>query len=710
MKTPSLLSTLTLLLFFALTGKSQALLWQETFDNDPFHTLGWVTVDSPSEDLFSWRWAGNGKAEAGIYWDDRPAIGSSSGGGALVFDSDSLLNSAGWSFPHFGFVESPLIELEAGGNLFLEFYQYYRNFQSFTVVEILPESEEPVPIYFSELVGTNVDTGKKDRVVINISDYIDATSPFRIRFVFQGELYFWILDDISIYDGYPYPETFPQYIGDSLQAFNKPYEIDCVGTPIVPNQLVVQFKPGTTDAEKQELRDDLGVDTYEGCMCDQLELWNLSPTVAPGSNSPSSVGPSIGINERKTLASAASRVDGVDFNKYNWNDLQKPITDTIPSGLMQLPGTLSQPGQVKLAIMDTGVDYEHPLLANAILQEGLEDAKNCLPQDTIGWNFVDANNNPWDNHRHGTHLTGIALNNLLDSTSCQSAGILPIKTHDAYGVSDLFDVSCGMYYALQQGAKVINCSWGWIGDSSVVLSNVIDTAGLYNAIIVAAAGNDSINLDEHQQYPVCSYQGNVIGVASANLSGEVSGFSNTSATYIDIAAYGDSILSTVPGGSLDRLSGTSMAAPAVAAAATALFCIRGEEAPYQEIIQCLLDSISQSILPENLVSGGRLLQFANSSCLTSVDIIELNQNDLNFTLFPNPSSVKTYLQAQSDYSALLHLQVYNGQGEHIYQAELNGVRKGQQIDLNLRNWPPGVYFVIIQTGKKTKTLRLVKHY
>jgi len=709
MKTLSPLSTLILLLFFALTGKSQDLLWQETFDSDPFLSAGWVTEDSPSGGFSPWRWTANGKAEAGAYWDDRPAIGSPSEGGALVFDSDSLLNTADWPAPHFGYAESPPIDLGASGNLFLEFYQYYRNFQSLSVVEIIPELGEPIPIYFSELVGINVETSKKGRVVIDISDYIDATLPFRLRFVFQGELYFWILDDVSIYQGYPYPETFPQYIGDSLQAFNKPYEVDCFGTPIVPNQLVVQFKSGTTDAEKQELRDSLGVDTFEGCMCDQLELWNLLPTVPPGGNSPSGQGPSIGINERKTLASAASRVDGVDFNKYNWNDLQEPPVDTIPSGLMQLPGTPSQPGQVKLAIMDTGVDYEHPLLANAILQEGEEDANNCLPQDTIGWNFVDANNNPWDNHRHGTHLAGIALNNLLDSTSCQSAGILPVKTHDAYGVSDLFDVSCGMYYALQQGARVINCSWGWIGDSSKVLSNVIDTAGLYNTIIVAAAGNDTINLDEHQQYPVCSYQSNVIGVASADVSG-ISGFSNTSAAYLDIAAYGDSILSTVPGGGLDRLSGTSMAAPAVAAAATALYCIRGEEAAYQEIIQCLLDSTTQNVLPENLVAGGRLLQFANSPCLTAVEVVEIDEAGLPFTLFPNPASDNTCLRAQSDFSEPLRILVYSGLGELLYQTALNGVRKGQQIDVNLRSWPSGVYFVIIQTDQKTKSLRLVKHY
>ena len=62
--------------------------------------------------------------------------------------------------------------------------------------------------------------------------------------------------------------------------------------------------------EKQELRDSIGIDSFESCMCDQLELWNLSPFLPPAGNTPSAQGRSIGINERKPLANNASKVDG----------------------------------------------------------------------------------------------------------------------------------------------------------------------------------------------------------------------------------------------------------------------------------------------------------------------------------------------------------------------------------------------------------------
>lgn len=692
-----------------LTG--QALFWQERFDTDPFFSSGWFTEDAPSSGISPWRWAEEGKAAAGAYWNDRPALSSPSGNGALVFDSDSLQSVGGTSAPHYGYALSPPIDLGGGSTFFLEFYQYYRNYQSLAIVEVILETGEVFPIYFSESIGTNVETSCMDRVVIELPGILIHGDVFQLRFIFQGELYFWIIDDISIYDAYPYPVTFPNYIGDSLQAFNKAYDVDKVGTPIVPNQLVVQFKPGVNDADKQDLRDSLGVDNFESCMCDQLELWNLLPTVPfnPGA-APSSQGPSIGINERKTLASASSRVDGVDLNKYNWNDLQTPVIDTMPAPINTVPGVEGGSGRAQLAIMDTGVDYEHPYLQHLLAQEYEEDNNNCLPMDTIGWNFVDENNNPWDNHRHGTHLSGIALRYLSDSTSCSEAAILPIKTHDAYGVSDLFDVSCGMYYALQQGANVINCSWGWIGDSSEVLSNVIDSARLnYNAIIVAASGNDTLNLEEYQQYPVCSWQDNVIGVAAANDAGNaLSGFSNASANYIDIAAYGDSILSTVPGSGVDYLSGTSMAAPAVAATLTAFYCLSEEGTAYTEIIQCLLDSTSRLSLPENLVAGGRLLQLEGSPCLGSTGVHQHDIKEDAFKIYPNPTQGPLWLEPLENITGAASILILNNLGQQIFFTKAIDIRKNQPIGINLEGMPPSCYYLFIQSNEKQWSYKVVK--
>ena len=85
---------------------------------------------------------------------------------------------------------------------------------------------------------------KKDRKVIDLSGSFDIGEPFQLQFVFVGFLYYWIIDDLGIYSGYPNPETFPEYIGDSLYTFGIDYDVDCAGTPIVPHQLVVQFSPG----------------------------------------------------------------------------------------------------------------------------------------------------------------------------------------------------------------------------------------------------------------------------------------------------------------------------------------------------------------------------------------------------------------------------------------------------------------------------------
>jgi len=705
------------LFFFLLTYlafcplSAQNILWQETFQESPFEPSPgeqWTTGTTQSPE--AWSWTPDGTA-AGIFWNGRKPIGSESGGGALIFDSDHLLNEAGVVAPHRAVTTSPVLNVRTPGEpLFLSFYQYYRSHRSFTSVEVFdPESNDVIEVFSNELIGTNAETSHKERVVIDLSELPFDGPQLQLRFTFQGSYYFWLIDDIRLYDAYPFPVTVPSYVGDSLASYGKPYAVNCAGTAIVPNQLVVQFKPGVSEAEKEELREDFGVMDVSGCMCDEIELWQLgNPLPTDLTDPPSAFGRSAGIDELKASASSSSKVDGVDQNFYNWNELQ-PSSEGPLLPLLSIPAVGASGNEpTVIALLDTGVEVEHPSLNPFIFLEGEEESQNCLPADTIGWNFVDDNNNSGDTHDHGSHLAGIVVQRMAAAPTPETNyRLLPIKTHDQNGFSDLFDTSCGLYYALQQGAKVINCSWGWLGDSSKVWSNILDSAIAYNSLVVAAAGNDGIWLDTLQQYPACYQRANLLAVASVDAAGvNLSLFSNFSTTYIDLAAPGENILSTVRNNGQARKSGTSMSAPAVAAQAARIYRQGRGEVTFLDVRNCVLASALRVEGLSSSVQEGRALALGLGSC-EIVGTNEVKLRTLTLKLSPNPAIGLTTLAIGTTLNAPGKVTIFDAGGRQIREVRFSRLPENEKINLNLRGIPPGLYLLTVSAAQQTGVTKLI---
>ncbi|MGI9579204.1 MAG: S8 family serine peptidase, partial [Microthrixaceae bacterium] len=135
------------------------------------------------------------------------------------------------------------------------------------------------------------------------------------------------------------------------------------------------------------------------------------------------------------------------------------------------------------------------------------------------------------------------------------ASILPVRVLGATGSGWSTDVAAGIVFAADTGADVINLSLGSSGQSSS-MANAIDYAHANGTVVLAAAGNGGPSGSTH--YPAAG--NNTIAVASVTSSGSVSGFS-TWGSYVDLAAPGSSIVSTLPGGNYGYKSGTSMATP-----------------------------------------------------------------------------------------------------------------------------------------------------
>jgi len=229
-----------------------------------------------------------------------------------------------------------------------------------------------------------------------------------------------------------------------------------------------------------------------------------------------------------------------------------------------------------IAIIDTGIDWDHPDLApniwinrDEIPGNGRDDDQNGdYIDDYRGWDFggLDGtpDNNPMeDKPYHGTHVAGIASAVSNNSIGISSIGfqckLMAVKAvRDDLKGSDNSPLIAygfeGIQYAADNGAKIINCSWG--GEANSLLGqDVINYAVSQGALVVAAAGNDNIS---NPAYPA-SYDG-VLSVAWTDENDRKSFFSNYG-SWIDVTAPGSSIYSTWMNNTYTQLSGTSMASP-----------------------------------------------------------------------------------------------------------------------------------------------------
>jgi len=231
-------------------------------------------------------------------------------------------------------------------------------------------------------------------------------------------------------------------------------------------------------------------------------------------------------------------------------------------------------GTAVIAIVDGGTDIRHQdLLANLwvnideIAGNRLDDDDNGFIDDIKGWNFANDSNDPTGlptqpaYGNHGTHTAGIA-NAVTDNTrgiagAAWNAQIMAINAADPFGegIGNGYEA---ILYAAENGADIINCSWGRTGLPSAFEQDVINYATSLGSIIVASAGNSGSTT---RNYPAC--YPNVFAVAATNNWDLKASFS-TYGDWIDVSAPGIDILSTISNNSFGRYSGTSMAAPLAA--------------------------------------------------------------------------------------------------------------------------------------------------
>lgn len=255
------------------------------------------------------------------------------------------------------------------------------------------------------------------------------------------------------------------------------------------------------------------------------------------------------------------------------------------------PAKKEAPGKgTVVAVIDTGVDYTHKDLADNIWVNegeipgnGIDDDGNGYVDDVYGVDFVDGDSDPMDEHGHGTHVAGIIAmtpGNGGGVGVAYGAKIMCVRAGQANGSFASSDIAKAIKYAADNGADVINMSFGGTGRSYLVESALQDA--FPSCVLVAAAGNDGLPTNDafgagylltEDIYPA-GYK-YVLGVMATDNNKSLASFSNWdfaegSSCEYEMAAPGVNIYSTLPGNRYACWSGTSMATPNVAAAAAIL--------------------------------------------------------------------------------------------------------------------------------------------
>ena len=222
--------------------------------------------------------------------------------------------------------------------------------------------------------------------------------------------------------------------------------------------------------------------------------------------------------------------------------------------------------EVIVAVIDSGVDIDHPDLSNVIWQNqneipgnGIDDDKNGYIDDIHGWDFANNDASVFDHgdgDTHGTHVAGI-ISSIIGDNPLRKIMVLKFINRQGGTVSGAINA---IKYAVNNGAKISNHSYG-LYEYKQYFEEAIEVARHHNHLLIAAAGNDART---DLFYPASFEQNNIISVAASNENHQLAYFSNRGIQHVDIAAPGNAIYSTLPGGQYGLMSGTSMASPLIA--------------------------------------------------------------------------------------------------------------------------------------------------
>lgn len=278
---------------------------------------------------------------------------------------------------------------------------------------------------------------------------------------------------------------------------------------------------------------------------------------------------------------------------------------------------------VLIAVIDTGVNYNHAaLLKNTwtntkeIAGNKLDDDGNGQVDDVVGWDFTNGDNSPYDDVGHGSHVAGLAASSFFGLAP--KAQVMAVKALGPAG-GDIASVIGAIYYAIDGGAKILNMSLGNYGPPHPGLVQAMDYAEQKGVLVLAAAGNGhptlgtGLDTDKIANFPSALPHDNIIAIAAKDTKNLLAPYSNYGVRTVDVAAPGgnapesvimSAFLDNPDGVAFIGMSGTSMATPIVSGV-TALVLSANPKLSVKEVKRILMTSGPAAPGLEKLVQSGR---------------------------------------------------------------------------------------------------------
>ncbi len=341
------------------------------------------------------------------------------------------------------------------------------------------------------------------------------------------------------------------------------------------NELIIKYTSSATEEMKIGLRKRYQVSSFERCSCtnDIIEKWKFDIISD--------------IEGRKgQISQEGGVVESVEFEfNYGSDDMftgfisgeEKNEDEYISQFLKEENAALT------IAVLDTGVNLSEIVSEERFLYREEQDA--CTENEIIelyGWDYVNKDNDTFDELGHGTMITQLLILNLENKDI--DYNILPVKIFDEDGRGSYFDLLCGYLYATsKESVSLINMSFGWYKERYEILHSLIEKQK--NILHITSAGNRGNNNDRESHFPSSYKLDNIISIGSINEKKEISKFSNFGKISVDFLSLGEDIEFNTRTGNNYIFSGTSFAVPTVTA--KSLVINRELELPLQEIINTL---------------------------------------------------------------------------------------------------------------------------
>ena len=417
-------------------------------------------------------------------------------------------------------------------------------------------------------------------------------------------------------------------------------------TPHVPNQVLVQFRPGMTEEAKDIIRDRIHAQSDEVIVAQErrkdmkgdLELWSLPPgfEIARAVRELQQH-PAIEFVEPNWIYQHhATSNDPYFTNGSLWGMYGDGTTPSNPYGSQAGGAWVSKTDctDVYVGIIDEGLMYFHEDLVGNVWSnpfdpvDGVDNDGNGYIDDTNGYDFQSNDNSVYDGNgdAHGTHVSGTVAAKGGNGTGVAGVCWNGIKLISAKFLGRAGGTTADAIRAVdyitdlktRHGLNIVatNNSWGG-GGYSEGLFDAIERANTANILFIAAAGNSGVNNDVTPSYPASYSNNNIISVAAIDSTGNLTSWSNYGSTSVDIGAPGADIWSTVPKknnrSAYSSYSGTSMATPHVTGAA-ALYAAAHPGSTAADIKNAILSGgIPTGSLVGKTATGSRL-NICSGSC------------------------------------------------------------------------------------------------